>query len=68
MAKLIVISILLVTVVASTWLSSSRLARSGLRRTQWITVAFVFVWAYMCLSWYPQLVPVEAGYNREAPK
>jgi hypothetical protein len=64
-AKLIVISILLVTVAAATWQSTARTARSGLRKAQWITVLYVFLWAYMCLNWYPQLVPVEPSVKRD---
>jgi hypothetical protein len=64
MPKLIVLSVLLVTVVTSTWQSTARAAKSGLRKTQWITALFIFVWAYMCLNWYPQLVPVEPSVKR----
>jgi hypothetical protein len=65
MPKLIVISILLVTFVAATWFSNAKSPKSALRKAQWIVVVYVFVWGYMCLNWYPQLVPVEPSVKRE---
>ncbi len=59
MAKLILLSVLLVSIAAPLALATRRSGRSGLRRAQWIFIAFVFVWAYMCIAWYPQLVPLE---------
>ncbi len=65
MAKLILFSILLVTVFAATRFSTVKAAKQGLRKVQWITMVFVFLWAYMCLTWYPQLVPVEPSIKRD---
>ncbi len=65
MAKLIVISVLLVTFVVATSLSKAKSPKSALKKAQWLVIAYVFVWAYMCLNWYPQLVPVEPSVKRE---
>ncbi len=59
MAKLILLSIVLVSIALPIRLSARAAPRRALRLTQWIVASFVFVWAYMCLSWYPQLVPLD---------
>lgn len=59
MAKLIILSILLVSVGVPAWLSASPQPRKALRRTQGIVVLFVIVWGYLCLHWYPELVPLK---------
>lgn len=59
MAKLILLSIVFVSVGMPIALSGSRSPRRALRQVQWFTVLFVFVWAYMCITWYPALVPLE---------
>lgn len=59
MAKLIILSIILVHVAVPVWLSERPGPRRWLRRTQWITTLFIVIWAYMCLKWYPQLVPLD---------
>jgi hypothetical protein len=63
--KLILFSILLVSVFAATRLSTTRVARKGVRNVQMICGIFVFIWAYMCLNWYPALVPVEESIKRD---
>jgi hypothetical protein len=59
MAKLIVLSIILANAGVPIWLSRRPSPRSSLRQSQLMTTAFVFLWAYMCLTWYPQLVPLD---------
>jgi hypothetical protein len=59
MAKLILLSIVLVSVAVPIRMSSRGSPRRALRSAQWITFAFVFLWAFMCIWWYPELVPVE---------
>ncbi|MDP9034388.1 MAG: hypothetical protein M3O50_06245 [Myxococcota bacterium] len=59
MPKLILLSIVLVSVALPIRLSARVAPRRALRLTQWIIAGFVFVWAYMCVSWYPQLVPLD---------
>ena len=59
MPKLILLSIVLMSVAVPIRFSTRSAPRRALRLTQWILAAFVFVWAYMCVSWYPQLVPLD---------
>jgi hypothetical protein len=59
MAKLIILSIVLVSFAVPVWFSTSTQPRRALRRVQQIILVFIVVWAYMCLHWYPQLVPLE---------
>jgi hypothetical protein len=54
--KLIILSIVLVSFAVPIWFSTSPWPRRALRRTQWLVLAFIFVWALMCLRWYPRLV------------
>lgn len=59
MAKLIILSIVLVSFALPVWLATTRRPRQTLRRLQWGMFAFVAVWAYMCLRWYPDIVPLK---------
>ena len=59
MSKLVLLSIVFVSFAVPMWLARSTQPRRALRRVQWIIFAFIVVWAYMCLKWYPQLVPVQ---------
>lgn len=59
MSKLILLSIVLVSFIVPVRLCTRGTPRRALRRAQWITVAFVVVWAFMCIVFYPQLVPIE---------
>lgn len=59
MAKLIILSIVLVSFAVPMRLARARRPRSALRRAQGIVLAFIVVWAVMCLRWYPQLVSIE---------
>jgi hypothetical protein len=58
-AKLIILSILLVTVLVPAWMSSSSQPRKALRRVQGLVVVLVILWGYMCLHWYPALVELK---------
>jgi hypothetical protein len=58
-AKLIILSIVLVSFAIPLWLSTSPRPRPALRRSQWIVLAFIVVWAFMCARWYPALVPLK---------
>ena len=58
MAKLILLSVVLVGFLVPISLSTRRAPRRALRQAQIAAAAFVIVWAYMCLTWYPQLVPL----------
>ncbi len=57
MAKLIILSIVIVSFAVPIWLSTSPKPKRALRQMQWIILGFIVVWAYMCLHWYPELVP-----------
>jgi hypothetical protein len=59
MAKVIILSILIVSVGVPAWLSTAPNPRKALRKAQGIVVAFVVVWGYLCLHWYPALVPLK---------
>jgi hypothetical protein len=59
LAKLIILSIVLVSFGVPIWLSSSPQPRRALGRAQWVILAYIFVWALMCVRWYPQLVEVK---------
>jgi hypothetical protein len=58
-AKLIILSIVLMSFAVPIWLSSSGNPRRDLRRAQGVLLAFVFLWAYLCLHVYPAIVPIE---------
>lgn len=53
------LSIILVSVAVPLGLSARPAPRRAVRRAQWIVISYVFVWAYLCISWYPRFVPVE---------
>jgi hypothetical protein len=59
MSKLILLSIVLVAMAVPAWLSTAPQPRKALRKAQAIVMAFVVVWAYLCLHWYPELVPLK---------
>jgi hypothetical protein len=63
MAKLILLSVVLVGLVVPILLSARRSPRRALFQAQAIALGFVVIWAYMCLSWYPDLVPLELPPN-----
>jgi hypothetical protein len=57
--KLIILSIVIVSLGVPAWLSTAPRPRRGLRRAQVIIVLYVIVWGYMCTHWYPELVPLK---------
>jgi hypothetical protein len=59
MAKLILLSIVIVSAAVPLRLSARPAARRALQNTQWTMVAFIVVWALMCIMMYPTLVPLE---------
>jgi hypothetical protein len=58
-AKLILLSVVLVSMIIPIRLATRASPKRTLRRVQWTIVAFVFVWALLCIVWYPALVPLE---------
>ncbi len=59
MAKLIILSIVLVSFGVPVWLSRAPQPRRALRKAQWLVLAFIVIWATMCLKWYPRLVFIQ---------
>lgn len=59
MAKIIILSIILVSFGVPLWLAAAPRPRQALRRVQWILFVYIVVWAFLCLRVYPQLVPLE---------
>jgi hypothetical protein len=59
MAKLILLSVVIVGIVVPIALSTRRAPKKTLRLVQVVCLGFVLVWAYLCITWYPQLVPVD---------
>jgi uncharacterized membrane protein YidH (DUF202 family) len=57
--KLIILSIVLVSMGVPAWLSVSRRPRHALRRAQLAVFLFISVWGYLCLHWYPRLVQLK---------
>ena len=59
MEKLIILSIVFVSLGVPAWLAGSPRPRPALRKAQIIVFLFVIVWGYMCMRWYPRLVDVK---------
>jgi hypothetical protein len=57
--KLIILSVVLVSMAAPTWFAASAKPRKALRQVQVIVLVFVVVWGYMCTHWYPTLVEIK---------
>jgi hypothetical protein len=59
MAKLIILSIVIMSFVVPIRLSTAKNPRASLRKAQQIIALFILVWTFMCLRWYPSIVPLE---------
>jgi hypothetical protein len=59
MAKLIILSIVIMSFAVPVRLSTAARPRLALRRAQQIIAVFIVIWTFMCLRWYPTLVPLE---------
>ena len=59
MAKLILLSVILFSVVVPILFAGVKSPKRTLRWIQIAAVISVAVWAFMCLTWYPALVPIE---------
>jgi hypothetical protein len=59
MAKLIILSVIIVSFAVPIWFAGSSRPRRDLRKVQWAVAAFIVVWSYMCIRWYPDLVPLK---------
>jgi hypothetical protein len=58
-AKLIILSIIIMTFAVPIYLSGAPQPRRSLQRAQLILFLYMFVWAYLCVRWYPQLTPLQ---------
>lgn len=59
MAKLILLSVIYLSIIVPIRASKRASPRRALKSAQWTIVAYVFVWAWMCLHLYTALVHVE---------
>ncbi len=59
MAKLIILSIVIMSFAIPVRLSTAPQPRKALRRAQQFVVVFILLWAFMCLRWYPSLVELK---------
>jgi hypothetical protein len=59
MAKLIILSIVIMSFVIPISQSTAPKSRSTLRRVQTIILAYILIWAFMCLHWYPDIVELK---------
>ena len=59
MAKVIILSIVLMSFGVPVWLSTAPQPRRALRRVQTILLVYIVIWAFMCLYWYPSIVPLK---------
>jgi hypothetical protein len=58
-AKLIILSIVIVSFAVPVWLASSPQPARALRKAQRTMLVFIVIWALMCLKWYPALVELK---------
>jgi hypothetical protein len=58
-AKLIILSIIIISFAVPIRLAGAAHPRSALRKTQIIFLVYVAIWGYMCVRWYPALVELK---------
>jgi hypothetical protein len=58
-AKLIILSIVIISFAVPVRLATAKRPRLALRRAQQLVALFIVVWAFMCLRWYPSIVSLE---------
>lgn len=59
MAKLIILSIIVMSLAIPIRLSTAPNPKRALRKVLWMMVAYIVLWSYMCLHWYPALVTLQ---------
>ena len=59
MAKMMILSIVLVSFGLPIYLSARPQPMRTLKRMQGILFLYILFWAYLCLHWYPILVPLK---------
>lgn len=59
MAKLIILSIVIISFAVPVWLATAKRPRLALRRAQQLVAVFIVIWAFLCLRWYPSIVFIQ---------
>ncbi|MGH7271900.1 MAG: hypothetical protein ACREJ3_15835 [Polyangiaceae bacterium] len=59
MAKLIILSIVIISFVLPIAVSTTPRPRRVLRRVQVLILISIVIWAYLCLTWYTRLVQLD---------
>jgi hypothetical protein len=59
MAKLIPLSLLILTIAVPTYMSTRPRPRKALKTTQLFMAAYIVLWAFLCLYVYTQYVHIE---------
>ena len=59
MSKLIILSIVIMSFALPIYLSTSAQPAKMLKRVQVLMCLYVLLWSYLCLHWYPILVPLK---------
>jgi len=59
MANLILLLLILFSTLVPLFVAGSKSPKRTIRNVQIATVVMTFVWAYLCLSYYPQLVTID---------
>jgi hypothetical protein len=59
MAKLILLLLILFSTLVPLTVAGSKTPKRTIRNVQIATAVMTFVWAYLCLTYYPQLVSVD---------
>jgi hypothetical protein len=58
MAKLVLLLVILFSTLVPLFASGARSPRRSVKKVQLGTIVMVFVWAYLCLTYYPANVSV----------
>jgi hypothetical protein len=59
MAKLILLLLILFSTLVPLFAAGSKSPKRTMRTVQVATAIMTFVWAYLCLAYYPQMVSIE---------
>lgn len=59
MAKLIILSIVIMSFAIPVSQSLDKRPARALKRVRQIMAVFIVIWAFMCLRWYPAIVPLK---------
>lgn len=59
MSKLILLFVILLSIILPIVMGGRPAPRRTLRTLQMTMVVVIVAWGYMCMSWYPQIVPLD---------